>query len=249
MVLANDHEGAAMDSLYIVMPAYNEEENVENVIRQWYPLLEGKADSSRLVIADSGSTDRTHEILRKLKASDFPKLEILSDTNRYHGPKVIALYDYAIRNGIDFIFQTDSDGQTDPAEFDAFWQKRHEYTGIFGNRTVRGDGNDRAFVEKVVCFLLKLYFGVNVPDANAPFRLMRSENVGKYLKRLPEDYDLPNIMMTTYFAYYQEPMLFCEISFRPRQAGKNSVNIPKIVKIGIKALKDFHNLKKDLKKA
>lgn len=30
-----------MDSLYIVMPAYNEEENIENVVRQWYKLLGG----------------------------------------------------------------------------------------------------------------------------------------------------------------------------------------------------------------
>ena len=48
-----------MDSLYIVMPAYNEEENIEGVIKQWYPILEGKSDDSRIVIADSGSKDRT----------------------------------------------------------------------------------------------------------------------------------------------------------------------------------------------
>jgi len=55
-----------MDSLYIVMPAYNEEKCIEKVVKQWYPLLEGKGDNSRLVVADSGSTDRTHEILRKI---------------------------------------------------------------------------------------------------------------------------------------------------------------------------------------
>lgn len=45
-----------MDSLYIVMPAYNEEDNIEQVVRDWYPLLNGKSPDSRLVIADSGST-------------------------------------------------------------------------------------------------------------------------------------------------------------------------------------------------
>lgn len=236
-----------MDSLYIVMPAYNEEENIESVVRQWYPILEGKAEDSRLVVADGGSKDRTHEILLTLKAEKYPKLEILDTTNQYHGPKVIALYDYAIKNGADFIFQTDSDGQTSPDEFDAFWQMRNEYTGIFGYRPVRGDGKDRAFVEKVVCILLKLYFGVNVPDANAPFRLMRSDAVKKYLYKLPEDYALPNIMVTTYFVYFKECVSFKEISFKPRTAGVNSINIPKIIKIGWKALGDFHNLKKDMR--
>ena len=47
-----------MDNLYIVMPAYNEEENIREVVQSWYPLLEGKSEDSRLVIADSGSKDR-----------------------------------------------------------------------------------------------------------------------------------------------------------------------------------------------
>lgn len=237
-----------MDVLYIVMPAYNEEANILGVVDSWYSLLEDKNPDSRLVVADSGSKDATHNILVKYK-STHPQLEILENTDRQHGPKVIALYDYAIKNGADYIFQTDSDGQTNPKEFNAFWEERKDFDGIFGNRTVRGDGKFRAFTEKVVCFLLKLYFKVKVPDANAPFRLMRANVVKKYLYRLDHDYNLPNIMMTTYFSYYKESMVFREISFKPRRAGKNSVNIPRIIKIGWKALGDFRRLKKGMKES
>ncbi|MBQ9492653.1 MAG: glycosyltransferase [Oscillibacter sp.] len=236
-----------MDSLYLVMPAYNEEENIEEVVRAWYPVLDGKDEASRMVIADSGSTDGTHDILEALRA-EFPKLEILPDTGTQHGPKVIALYDYAIRNGAAYIFQTDSDGQTNPAEFEAFWTLRNQYAGIFGFRKDRGDGKIRAFVEKVVCLLLNLYFKVSVPDANAPFRLMRADTVAKYLPRMDPDYNLPNIMMTTFFAYYGEPVRFRKITFRPRRAGTNSVNIRKIVKIGWKALGDFRAFRKEMKR-
>ena len=235
-----------MDILYIVMPAYNEEANILGVIDSWYSILENKSPDSRIVVADSGSKDATHNILVKYRNS-HPQLEILENTDRQHGPKVIALYDYASKNGADYIFQTDSDGQTNPKEFNAFWEERKDFDGIFGNRTVRGDGKFRAFTEKVVCFLLKLYFKVKVPDANAPFRLMRANVVKKYLYRLDPDYNLPNIMMTTYFSYYKESMVFREISFKPRRAGKNSVNIPRIIKIGWKALGDFRKLKKDMK--
>ena len=233
------------DSLFIVMPAYNEEANIEAVVRQWYPLLEGKNEGSRLVIADSGSSDRTHEILTELQ-KEFGKLEILGGTDRRHGPKVIALYDHAVRQGADYVFQTDSDGQTNPGEFDGFWRLRSQYDGIFGHRKVRGDGKFRAFTEWTVCFLLRLYFGVKVPDANAPFRLMKVDAVKKYLYKLPEDYNLPNIMMTTYFAYYGEKMAFQTISFQPRQGGVNSVNVPGIIKTGWKALGDFRALKKEM---
>lgn len=234
------------DVLYVVMPAYNEEENIEGVVKQWYPILEGKNENSRLVIADSGSVDKTHSILENLQ-KEYTQLEILSNTGKQHGPKVIALYDYAIKQGADYIFQTDSDGQTNPDEFAAFWEHRHQYDGIFGYRNIRGDGKSRAFVEKVVCALLRLYFKVKVPDANAPFRLMKADVVKKYLYRLDPDYNLPNIMITTYFAHYKEKMTFKTITFKPRQGGVNSINIPKIVKIGWKALGDFRRLKKGMK--
>lgn len=177
---------------------------------------------------------------------EYPKLEILEDTDKYHGPKVIALYDYAIQRGADYIFQTDSDGQTNPEEFASFWNMRAKYDGIFGCRSDRGDGKGRVFVERVVCLLLRLYFGVKVPDANAPFRLMKAEIVKKYLYKMPSDYNLPNIMMVTYFSYYRESMMFKNISFKPRTGGMSSINISNIVKIGWKALSDFAKFKHEM---
>lgn len=234
-----------MDSLYLVMPAYNEEANIEKVVRAWYPVLSGKGEGSAMVIADSGSSDRTHEILLKLQ-EEFPALQILTESEKQHGPKLIALYDYAYKNGVDYIFQTDSDGQTDPTEFAAFWNHRRKYDAILGNRKVRGDGKDRAFVEKVVCLLLRVFFGIRVPDANAPFRLMKTETVQKYLHRLPADFNIPNIMLTTYFVYYKEKTAFKTITFKPRQGGKNSINIRKIIGIGCKAVRDFCYLRKNM---
>ena len=101
-------------------------------------------------------------------------------------------------------------------------------------------------MEYVVCMLLRLYFGVNVPDANAPFRLMRTETVAKYIDRFRPDYNIPNIMFTTFFAYYKDRVTFRPISFKPRQGGTNSINIRKIVKIGWKALGDFAEFKKNM---
>lgn len=234
-----------MDCLYIVMPAYNEEETISDVIAQWYPILSYGAPESRLVIADSGSTDRTHAIITELMKT-HPQLEILSDTEKQHGPKLIALYNFAIARGADYVFQTDSDGQTAPPEFKTFWELRHQYDGIFGNRTVRGDGKDRALVEKVVCLLLRLYFGVDVPDANAPFRLMNTAVLKKFMDFFAPDYNLPNIMLTTFFVYYHGRTAFREISFKPRQGGVNSINVKKIFLIGLHSLSDFRNFKKQM---
>ena len=129
------------------------------MIKAWYPLIdeEDRADTSRLVVADSGSSDRTHEILMELQ-KNYPKLQILVDTEKQHGPKVLALYKYAIVQGADYIFQTDSDGQTDSMEFENFWKMIEEYDLIIGKRTARGDGKSRAYVEKSCMFIAQNIF-------------------------------------------------------------------------------------------
>ena len=232
----------ANDTLYIVMPAYNEVENIESVINQWYPIIEEKNEKSKIIVADSGSNDGTHELLERMSL-DRSKLAVLSDTGKFHGTKLMALYRFAIEDGAEYVFQTDSDGQTSPDEFEMFWNERANFDAIIGYRSERGDGKGRAFVEKVVCILVRIFFGVKVPDANAPFRLMKVDALKKYIDKLPEDFNIPNIMFTVYFSYYGEKTKFLPISFKSRQAGKNSIDLVKIVKIGWKALKDFRMLR------
>lgn len=234
--------------LYIIIPAYNEEANIEQCINDWYPIVERNSGGgrSRLVIINDGSKDRTYEVLLEY-AKTRSLLQPLTKTNGGHGHTVLYGYRYAIEQGADYIFQTDSDGQTNPAEFEAFWKEKDNYDAIIGNRVVRGDGKVRKFVEDTVCFLLKLIFRVKVDDANAPFRLMKTSLVSKYIGRIPEDYNIPNIMFTTYFCYYKENIAFREISFQSRKAGTNSINIKKIIKIGFRAVKDFYNFKKGMK--
>lgn len=236
-----------MEKLFIIIPAYNEEANIENTIQEWYPVIKKHNGNgqSRLVVVNDGSTDHTWKILSRLSET-MPLLSPLKKKNGGHGSSVLYGYRYAVDKGADFIFQTDADGQTDPAEFEAFWELRQKHDAIIGKRLVRGDGFSRKIVENTVCLLLRIFFGVKVPDANAPFRLMKASLVKKYIKKLPRDYNIPNIMMTTYFAYYHENICFREISFKPRQGGTNSINIKKIIKIGWKALGDFRKLKKEM---
>ena len=52
-----------MDSLYIVMPAYNEEETIQAVVDDWYGILTSFGNTaSRLVVVNDGSRDNTKHI-------------------------------------------------------------------------------------------------------------------------------------------------------------------------------------------
>lgn len=236
-----------MEKLYIVIPAYNEEANIERVIKDWYPIIEkhnGNGES-RLVIINDGSKDNTYNIMCQYQ-KQYPMFSALTKPNGGHGSTVLFGYRYAITNGADYVFQTDSDGQTNPAEFEEFWDNRELYDAVIGSRPTREDGFSRKFVEKTLLLILRMTFGVKIPDSNAPFRLMKRELVQKYIGKMPEDFNLPNVMLTTYFAYFHENVKFINITFKPRQAGKNSINLKKIMKIGWKAVSDFRMLKKHI---
>lgn len=237
-----------MDKLYIVIPAYNERDNIENVVNDWYPVVEKYGQDSRLVIVNDGSKDDTYEILTGL-AKDRPQMTALTKPNGGHGATILYGYNYAINEGADYIFQTDSDGQTLPAEFDEFWKLRDEYDMVIGHRKGRQDGASRVFVTKTLKLVCRLCFHVTVTDANTPFRLMKAETLKKEIVNVPKDYNLSNVIISVLFVKKNYKVKFIPITFRPRQGGVNSINMKKIFKIGKQALKDFAQINKIIKKS
>lgn len=245
-----------MDSLYIIIPAYNEAENIGEIIKQWYPIiLRHNADgNSRLVILDDGSKDNTLELVkREVAKKEF--LEVITRENSGHGATIYFGYQYAIESNADFIFQTDSDGQTLAAEFESFWNKRYDDDVIIGDRSDRQDG----FMRKVVSFCLRLLvetvFKVKIKDTNTPYRLMSRQALQTAIAYIPKEYSLTNVGLTAVFASMAAGRVgaknrinlsFKPITFKPRQAGVNSINIPKIIKMGIKAVGDLTDIKKKL---
>lgn len=237
-----------MDKLYIVIPAYNEEANIEQVINDWYPIVEkynGNGES-RLVIIDDGSKDSTYRIMQKC-AEGKPLFLPLTKTNGGHGATVLYGYQYALDHEADYIFQTDSDGQTLPTEFHQFWEQRKNYDMVIGWRNAREDGSSRVFVTKVLKLVLKICFDVTVTDANTPFRLMDAVTLRKYIDYIPEGFNLSNVIVSVIFAKANCSVKYIPITFRPRQGGVNSINMKRIFKIGRQALIDFREINKKLK--
>lgn len=234
------------DCLFIVMPAYNEEANIEQVVREWHEIVKQIGAASRLVVVNDGSKDKTGEILEGL-SKELKQLNVLVKENSGHGATILYGYRYSLEQEADFIFQTDSDGQTLPQEFWKFWEQRGEHEVFIGKRLHRGDGLDRCFVSRVLRVLIAVIFGVRVEDANTPFRLMKKEILAQYIKVIPEDYFLSNVMLSVLFAYYQRDVVFLPITFRNRQGGKNSIDLRKIVRIGWRSVGDFVRMKRMLR--
>lgn len=238
-----------METIYFVLPAYNEEANIEDVIAQWHPVCEqinAEGNEAHLVIANDGSKDKTFAIMQSLQ-SKYPLLEPLDKPNSGHGATVLYLYRYAIERKADYIFQTDSDGQTLPEEFWQMWNNRHNYDFQIGTRGGRQDGASRVFVTKTLRLVVWLMFHVWVKDANTPFRLLKTDKLIPILDIIPQDYNLANVAVSAIAVRWHYRIGWYHITFRPRQGGVNSINLRRIFKIGIKALKDFQTINKNLK--
>lgn len=233
--------------LYIIIPAYNEAENIAHVIEEWYKVVEKYGDEkSRLIIINDGSRDNTLDIVKQ-KEKELPYLKVITKENGGHGSSIYFGYKYALENGADYIFQTDSDGQTLAREFESFWTDRDKYDVIIGNRGKREDGYVRKVVSFVVKMLMWLIFKVKAKDVNTPYRLLKREALDEAIKFIPINFNLTNIALTAICLKLKMKVGFKQITFRPRQGGKNSINLMKIIKIGIKAFFDLCEIKKSLK--
>lgn len=233
------------DNLFIIIPAYNEEMNIEVVAREWHDIVEKIGPSSRLVIIDDGSKDGTYQKLCELQ-EQLPQLDPVTKPNGGHGATVLFGYHYALKHNAEYIFQTDSDGQTLPSEFSQFWGQRKEFPAIIGFRNHRQDGFSRILVTKVLKSVIYLIFRLRITDANTPFRLMSKDVLNKYINKIPKDFNLSNVMLSVQMVNGKENVKFIPITFRPRQGGVNSINLPRITKIGWQAIKDFQRIKREM---
>lgn len=89
-----------MDILYIVMRAYNEEDNIEQTVRSWYPIIEkqNSEGKSKLIVFNDGSRDQTG-IKGKELMKEFSLFEMIDKPNSGHGPTLIYAYDLPYNAG------------------------------------------------------------------------------------------------------------------------------------------------------
>jgi dolichol-phosphate mannosyltransferase len=186
-----------MKELAIVMPVYNEQENIEKVLNDWKRILKKKKFD--IIVINDGSIDKTKNILNKIKKKNS-NIKIINKLNGGHGESIYLGYKYAVKKKYKFIFQVDSDDQFSSSDFRDLWRlKNKSYDLIMGYRQHRKDPLIRIFLSKVVLRLFFLiYFKKNISDANIPYRLMKLKFLDEFIKNSSKKYIAPNILMTLY---------------------------------------------------
>jgi glycosyltransferase involved in cell wall biosynthesis len=182
--------------LWIVAPVYNEETNLRAFVADWLPVFQKAAGGDFVFcLVNDGSTDGSLRLLKDL-ASEHPQLLVINQANQGHGPAILSAYRLAIQSGADWIFQIDSDGQCDPADFEAFWHSRQNGPVHYGIRRGREDGLTRQIISKILTVFLGILTFRWIPDANVPYRLMSREALSEAIKEIPERFRLANVLLS-----------------------------------------------------
>lgn len=163
--------GSPVAELSVVLPAFNEEANVEHVVRNCVGYLETQPLDYELLVVNDGSRDRTGEILNRL-ALEFPRLRPLHHPqNRGYGAALRTGFEAATKR---FVFYMDGDGQFDIRDLDLLLplatDEDHIVTGF---RIERRDPFVRRLNAKLFGgWLVRVMLNVRVRDLNCAFKLI-----------------------------------------------------------------------------
>jgi len=162
-----------MEKISIVMPAYNEEKNIENTIRKCYDALKKIRLHGEIIVIDDGSKDKTGIILNQLKKEISNLRLILHKTNMGYGK--------SISDGIraakgHYVITLDSDGQFDIYELPLFLSKiKNGYDVVTGYRKRKKDTFLKVLANKVLNNIVKYLFKIKIKDVNCSFRIYKKD--------------------------------------------------------------------------
>jgi len=161
-----------MPSISLVLPAYNEAENIEPMVEEATPALAANADDYEIIVVNDGSADDTAGVTRRVMERD-PHVRLVDHpVNQGFGAAVFSGFTSAEK---DWIFYTDADRQFVLSELENFVPYMDDYDLIAGYRAPRRDPFMRVLYGKGWSMLCTLTFGYTVRDVDCGFKLLRRE--------------------------------------------------------------------------
>lgn len=157
-------------SLSVFFPAYNEEDNIADSVKQADHVLRSITNTYEIIIVNDGSKDTTGEIAESL-AKNNPHVRVI-----HHNPN--QGYGAAVWTGIqsakhDYVFFTDADLQFNLDEIKSLVKYIPEYEVVLGYRAKRNDPFMRLMNAKGWNILNRMLFGLKVRDIDCAFKLFK----------------------------------------------------------------------------
>lgn len=213
----------------IIIPAFNEDANIEKTVTS----IQKEAKGFDYVIINDCSTDRTKEICEN-KGYNVVNLPI----NLGIGGAVQTGYKYAFEYGYDVAVQVDGDGQHDPEFLNtmAEFMEQNKVDMVIGSRFIEKKGFQSSVARrmgiKFFSWLIKILMGERITDPTSGLRMIGRNVINIFAKDYPKDYPEPESVV----AVLRRKLIVKEIPvvMREREGGVSSISPKKSIYYMIK---------------
>jgi glycosyltransferase involved in cell wall biosynthesis len=159
-----------MNKILIVIPAFNEEKNIGNLLKKISSVFSLKD----VLVVDDGSKDKTSLIAKKAGT-----MVLKLKSNQGKGLALRAGFDFAIKHGYDAVITMDADGQHDPGEIPLFLEK-YKKSGadlIVGTRkyNLSEMPSLRFLVNNTTSIITSILSGIRIHDSQSGFRIIKKK--------------------------------------------------------------------------
>jgi glycosyltransferase involved in cell wall biosynthesis len=218
--------------LAVVMPVYNEEECIVDVVESWLSALSELNIEFRIFVLNDGSSDGTQQALQVFHHDN--RIEVINKVNSGHGPTILMGYKKSVKLA-DWTFQCDSDDEMKPDSFRTLWENRERFDALFGIRIKQNQNFARRLISACSRIIVRILFGRGITDVNTPYRLVRSEVLERIIQYIPVDAFAPNVIISGIICKFGFSVFEHPVFHENRITGKVSIVRWKLWKSAAKA--------------
>lgn len=231
--------------LSIVMPVFNERNNIKGVLNELNKVIQDNNISSEIIIVDDGSTDGTKEHLEDLKKQYSIKVELLPHTGKSN----------AIVHGVSKakgknVLMFDGDGQFDPKYIPRFlsYLESEEYSIVIGSKYLNNSWKDNSINRYIIGrgynIIVNSLFSTNYTDIQGGYKMFRTDTLKSLIENKSyKDFALDTLILLIAakrgIAIKEVPIVI-----RNRISGKSSVKILRtILALSLQLIQLFFKVK------
>jgi glycosyltransferase involved in cell wall biosynthesis len=159
---------AALGSFSLVLPAHDEEENIEPVVRRALEVLSEYFESFEVIVVNDGSRDRTGEIIDRLAREDPRVRPIHHKKNRGYGGALTSGFEASTGDHVMFM---DADRQFDIVDIERLYPFVTTHEIVAGFRMMRQDDLHRRVFAEIFNLVVRVLFGVHLRDIDCAFKI------------------------------------------------------------------------------
>ena len=204
-------------SLSVVIPVYNEEDNLEPLFEELYPVLTQIGSAFEVICVDDASTDNSCAVLQKLK-DKYPQLKIIQHRMNC-GESAAEAAGFANARG-QWIVTMDADQQNDPADIPALLAASGNTDAVCGVRRKREDDWIKRISSRIANGFRNWVTGDAVADAGCTFRAIRKDALVEVPIFNGMHRFLPTLLRLQGFKVTEVP-----VNHRPRTRGESKYGI------------------------